>query len=385
MLVYSNRQTDRIAPSRLSLISRYIFREALGTTLIVMTVLLVILMSNQFAEILGDAASDDLPREAVFTVFGLTFLRYLTLLAPIALLLGVLLALARLNRDSEMAALAACGIGTRALLRPIGALGVLAAAGVTWLALFQAPGASREIQAIKYEAREQMELGALTPGSFSTTGADGTVLYVREADDDRLRGVFMQTETEDGVVVVVADEGERVRDPETGELSLSLKNSRRYEGVPGEANFFVAEFEEQRIPIQVQREEFVEGIDAKPTSMLIGSSNREDRAELEWRMAAPLSTLLLVLLALPLSRSAPREGRFARVGVGLLIYIIYSNTLSIARVWVERGAAPEWLGSWWVHAALALLAIALLLRESGAFARRRPYRYPILERHEPVA
>lgn len=385
MLVYSNRQTDRIPTDVLSLLSRYIFREALGTTVIVMAVLLVILMSNQFAEILGEAAADNLPREAVLRVFGLTFLRFMTLLAPISLLLGVLLALARLNRDSEMAALAACGIGTFALLRPIGVLSVLASAGVAWLALFQAPAASREIEAIKFDAREAMELATLTPGSFTTTERDGTVLYVRDAEGERLHGVFMQSERDERVVVVVAEEGERVQNPATGELSLKLRNGRRYEGVPGEAEFFIAEFEENWIPIEVERQEFVEAIEAKPTRALIESGTSEDRAELEWRAAAPLSTLLLVLLAVPLSRSSPREGRYARVGVGLLLYITYSNTLSIARVWVERGIVPEWIGTWWVHALLGLLALGLLLRESGALARRRPYRYPVRERREPTA
>ena len=88
----------------MNLISRYIFREALGSSLLVMGVLLVILMSNQFALILNEAATDALPRETVLVVFGLTAIGYVTLIAPIALLLGLLLALARLNRDSEMAA-----------------------------------------------------------------------------------------------------------------------------------------------------------------------------------------------------------------------------------------------------------------------------------------
>lgn len=369
----------------MSLISRYIFRESLGTTVIVMAVLLVILMSNAFAEILGEAATEILPRDAVFIVFALTFLRYVTLLAPIALLLGVLLALARLNRDSEMAALAACGVGTAALLRPIGVLSVLASATVAWLALYQAPAASSEIEAIKFQAREQMEIGALVPGSFTTTHAGSTVFYVRESEGDRLRGIFWQTESDDGVVVVVADEGQRLQDPETGEISLLLGRGTRYEGVPGDADFFVAEFEGARMPIPVDVDEFVEAIDAKPTSALVASDQPEDRAELEWRIAAPLSTLLLVLLAVPLSRTSPREGRYARVGVGLLLYMIYTNTLSISRVWVERGIAPDWLGTWWVHIVLALLVTFLLLRSSGVFVRGRPYAYHLKERREPVA
>ena len=76
---------------------------------------------------------------------------------------------------------------------------------------------------------------------------------------------------------------------------------------------------------------------------------------------------------MPLGRASPREGRYARFGVGLLIYIIYTNMLNIALVWVQRETVPEWLGVWWVHAALVTFALAMLLRQSG-FGIRTPTR-----------
>src|SRR5690606_9040365 len=127
----------------------------------------LILLSNQFAEVLGDAAAGSLPREAVFPILGLTSLSYLTFLAPFGLFLGVLLALARLSRDSEMAALAACGVGPETLLRPIGLLTLLLAAAVSWLALVQTPAASRMIEDIKRGARDALPITALEPGTFT--------------------------------------------------------------------------------------------------------------------------------------------------------------------------------------------------------------------------
>jgi hypothetical protein len=44
--------------------------------------------------------------------------------------------------------------------------------------------------------------------------------------------------------------------------------------------------------------------------------------------------------------------------------------MSIARVWVERGVVAEWLGMWWVHAALATVAVVLLAREDRPPALR---------------
>ncbi|HLF11615.1 MAG TPA: LptF/LptG family permease, partial [Gammaproteobacteria bacterium] len=226
----------------MSLISRYILRETFGAWLVVVAVLFLIFMSNQFAEILGDAATDELPRDAVFAVFALTSLRYLTVLAPIALFLGVMLALARLNRDCEMAALSACGVGPLRLLGPIGILTLALAAGVSWLALLETPRASRQIEEIKFAAKEGMQLAVLEPGRFTSPDSGDTVLYAREVVGDQIHDVFLQRQQGNRVVAILAERGVRIQDPVTGQLSFVLYDGRRYEGVPGESRFVIVEF-----------------------------------------------------------------------------------------------------------------------------------------------
>lgn len=353
----------------MSLISRYILREVLGAWLVAITVLFLIFMSNQFAEILGDAAADRLPREVVFAVLGLTSLNYLTLLAPLAVFLGVIIALARLTRDSEMAALWACGIGPGQLLVPVGALAIVLAAGVSWLALAETPGAMQRIEEIRFEAREAVRLDVLEPGRFTSPDSGSTVVYARAVTGNRIDDVFLQSAADDRVVAIVAARGERVFEPATGETQFVLHEGRRYEGVPGEKAFLVIEFEEHGIPVRSEPDEELEQrIAAAPTASLLGSRDPDERAELQWRMSAPVSLLVLALLGVALaSRSAPREGRYAKIGVALLLYMTYVNVLSIARVWVERELTPSWLGLWWVHAAAALVSVWLLGREAGWF------------------
>jgi lipopolysaccharide export system permease protein len=355
-----------------SLISRYILREAFGAWLIVVAVLFTILMTKQFADILGEAAAERLPRDAVWSIFGLTTMRYVTLLTPIALFLGVMLALARLNRDCEMAALAACGVGPGRLLVPVLTLTVALVAVLAWFSLFLNPAASARIDAIKQRAQQEMHLGALEPGKFMSPDSGNSVIYPREVVDNELRGVFFEHQQGERVVAILADRGERVVDPATGAVSFVLRDGRRYEGVPGDNEFLVVEFDEHGIPIpRDDDKEVVETVLSKPTSALLGSGLPTDRAELQWRLSYPISVLVLALLAVPLSRSAPREGRYAKLGIGLLAYIVYANMLLIARVWVEREAVPDWLGLWWVHVGAAALAGLLLLRDSGVFARAR--------------
>lgn len=359
----------------MNLIGRYIFREAFGSWFVVMLVLFAIFMTNQLADILGDAAADRLPRDAVLAIFGFTALRYLMLLTPITLFLGVTLALARLNRDGEMAALSACGVGLTRLLVPIGAFTLLLAIGLTWLALVLTPAASRRMEEIRFTAEQNVELSAIEAGQFVSPDSGATVIYAREVVGDELRDVFLETQQGERVSVILAERGRRVVDAATGEQSFVLYRGRRYEGVPGDSEFLRLEFDEGVLPIRADDEdEFVEVAAAKPTLELLRSGDLGDRAELQWRVSWPLQLFVLSLLAVPLSRTSPREGRYSRFGMALLIYLIYFDLLQIARVWMERGFVADDVGMWWVHAVVGLFGLWLLAREGGWFVRARAVR-----------
>ena len=140
--------------------------------------------------------------------------------------------------------------------------------------------------------------------------------------------------------------------------------------MPGENKFLVVEFEEQLVPIRPEdKDEFVEAAAAKTTRELLRSPALADRGELHWRLSLPLSLFVLALLAVPLSRTSPREGRYARLGMALFVYLIYANLLSIARLWVERGVISDAVGMWWVHVVVALLGLLMFARDGGWFVR----------------
>ncbi|MEO0997436.1 MAG: LptF/LptG family permease, partial [Pseudomonadota bacterium] len=189
-------------------LDRYVFREILGAWLAVTGVLLFILLSNQFARVLGDAAKDKIPREAVFEVIGLTALQYLTIIGPFGLFLAAMLALARLYRDSELPAMMACRVSPASMYRPLGWIALPLALLVGWLALLVGPEAIREAERIGAEARRQVDLGAIEPGRFIASGSEGAVIYAEDVESDgSLTNVFVQRSDADGVEVVLAERG----------------------------------------------------------------------------------------------------------------------------------------------------------------------------------
>jgi lipopolysaccharide export system permease protein len=350
------------------ILDRYIFREIAVTWLGVTMILLMILLTNQFARVLGDVAKGKLPKDAAFDVIGLSAAQYLTVLVPIGLFLAVMLALGRLYRDSEMPAMMACRVGPSGIYRPLLWLLVPLALGVAWLSIEGTPRALTTIERISAEARREADLNSIEPGRFTVFGPDRAVVYgERITEDGFMEGVFMERRLEeDSIEVVIAKRGEQVESEDPDTRLLVLYDGRRYEGVPGTPRFRVIEFAEHGIPYRLPS---LRALDLKPRAMrfrdLFDSANLEHIAERQWRLSVPISTVLLAFLAVPLARSRPREGRYGRIALGLLVFIIYFNLLSAAKAWVEEGDMSPTLGIWWVHGVMVLLILSLLSLQNG--------------------
>jgi lipopolysaccharide export system permease protein len=96
------------------------------------------------------------------------------------------------------------------------------------------------------------------------------------------------------------------------------------------------------------------------------------RAELQWRLGLPVMTVVLTILAVPLGRLRPREGRYARVWIAVMVFALYANLALAGRTWIERGQVAPALGLWWVHGLFLLVSlIALGMPTLRRLLRRR--------------
>ena len=361
----------------LRILDRYIFREIAQTWLAVTMVLLFILLTNQFARVLGDVAKDKLPKDAIFQIIGLTGLQYLTILVPIGLFISVMLALGRLYADSEMPAMMACRVGPLGIYRPLSWIMIPLVAGVAWLAMDVAPRALTEIERIGMEARRQADLASIEPGRFTSDKTGGAVVYAEKVlGPGTVENVFLQRRTDSGrIEVVIAERGEQRDSDDPNTRFFILYNGRRYEGVPGTSNFRVMKFAEHGIPYRLPG---VEDPELEPRAMqtagLISSTDPAHVAELHWRIGVPLATLILALIAVPLSRIQPRQGRYGRLMIGLLVFIIYFNLLSAGKAWIEQSTVSGSVGLWWVHALMLSFALAMLGIQNGYHRRLFTFR-----------
>lgn len=360
-----------LRPSRLD---RYLFQEGLTAWLGVTVGLLAIMLATRFARFLAQAAAGELPREFLLDIVALSSLQYLVILIPVSLLLGILLALGRLYRDQEIAAMTGCGVGPGTLYRPFLLLGLSLAALTAMLSLQVGPWAGRQADRLFRDAQRLIQFTPFEAGHFKELVGGRAVFYTAGTDrDGKLDTVFARLQQKDGTAsVVTAQQATQALDPQTGERVLSLEQGYRYTGEPGRADWDVLRFD--RFTTRVTPPPMLQlsgKRKIRETRVLLGSSDLEDQAELQWRIAAPVSVLLLALLAIPLAHTSPRGGRYGKLVVGILLYLAYSNLLALGQSWISKGYLPAALGLWWVHALVTALALVLIGRRLG-WALRKP-------------
>jgi lipopolysaccharide export system permease protein len=350
-------------------VQRYVLREVMQTWLAVTGVLVAILVSNQLSRVLGQAAGNAYGRHVVLDLIALGAIMNLSVIVPVGLLLAIVLALGRLYHDSEMAALQACGFAPARLLAPLLCFALVIAVGLGWLAFFQVPRADQQAQLLRQSALKEAQFGQLDAGrfrSFVSAGGDA-VFYAERVDaEGLLHNVFVRREAAGRIELALADTATYSKAASNGMHFVTLFNGRRYEGIPGQNDFRVIEFREHGIPIASPGDTAgsTQDPDTKPSRELFGSSAPSDIAQLQFRASSPIMALVLTLIAVPLSRLRPRQGRYARVGFAIVVYFVYSNLLSAAKVWVEKGNLPPSIGVWWVHIVMLVLALYLVFREA---------------------
>jgi lipopolysaccharide export system permease protein len=368
----------------LRIIDRYLARELLVSFVAATAILLLVSIGGTVADLLNKIARGRIPAELLFSLIGLRTIDALNLLAPLAVFIGVQLAYGRLYRESEMAVFAASGLPVTGLLRPLALLAVPLALLMALISFWLAPAAVRLSQNLILQANRSLIIAGLEPGKFVELPNGDGMMYVEgmSADGVQFKKMFVASERTVGIDkntpdaatkaigapvrinVITAADGELYHDVNGAERYLGLNNGFRVEGIIGQDNYRLLRY--VRNDVKLTDSEPDASTDAvkraAPTPDLLRSEDLVQRTELHWRLAAPISTLVLILLALPLSKSSPRQPRYAGLIIAGLTWAIYYAFMNIARNQLVSGKMSFALGMWWVHVPVLLVALYLLWR-----------------------
>ncbi len=327
-------------------------------------VLLLIVMTSQIVRLLGEAAIGVLASGAVWTVMGFTALRYIPTLFSLMLFITVLATLTRMWRDSEMVIWFASGQSIYAFIRPVLQFALPITIATTVLALWASPWAMQKSREYREQMLRKQDTTQIAPGVFRESGGAGRVYFVENFSEETQQGnnVFVQVRRGDKIAVITASQGMMTEDQD-GLRWLVLEQGRTLEGVPGSARYDIMEFERGRVRIDARGQAKVSpNLRSIPSGELFASSRPEQQAELAWRIALPVSGLILSLLAVPLAFFNVRGGRAFNMIFAVTLAFFYYNCINIGQAWIAAGKLPPAIGLWPLHAVFALLTVFLFRR-----------------------
>jgi len=336
----------------LQILGKYLRSETLKAFVAILLVLFLVTVGQMFTESLRAIARGVLPASMLFVELGLRTFDSLTLLLPLSLYLAVLAKLSQMYRNQEIVMFHSSGVSTRQMLNMYFPQMLFFSVFLMLISLFAVPAASKISESMTLAASKDISLMGLKEGVFQELSGSNSVIYIRKINVElnRLENIFVNVKHKDRVDTLTAEFGSQYEDEITGERYISLFNGFRNEGVPGSKKYQLMSFERNDIKLPRLEGKSVD-VDEKGKSVdeLFKSVSLIDKAEFHRRMSSPISIIVLMLVALSISKTSPRDGKYGSLVLGLLIFVVYINLIAIAVSLISQDKVPPWIGAWWVH------------------------------------
>ena len=350
---------------KLTIIDKYIAKELLAAFLSVIFVLLIIVLSTEVVHLLKWVSQGVIPLSAFLSYLTNSLFEFSVILIPLSLLMGILLAFGRLYHDSEMAAIMSAGIGPMQWYRPLMVVAVPITLILFLLLMYVQPIISYQRALIKADIRSQVEVDKLIVGQFNRSNKGDGVLFLESENDSsqQVENVFFQQHRDNQSYVDLATSTSSYYDI-SGQRYMMMHDGTHYIGNAGDADFKIIKYKDYGIHITKKQVKAHLSEKTKTPAALWSSTEPRDQAELQWRITIPIATIVVAFMALPLSRTDPRSGRYAKLALALVMYLIYSNLLGVGKTWIVQEKVPVWIGTWWVHI-IAIIVTLILLKRDG--------------------
>ena len=354
---------------------RAIRRELLNAVGAVFTALFTIIISVTLIRILGDAAAGKIASSDVLALLGFASLINLPVLISLSTFIAVLMVVARSYQDSEMVVWFASGVSLMDWVRPVMQVGVPMVLLTAVLSFWLTPWSQKLSAEQRERFRNREDISRVSPGKFQESANGQKVFFVEglSSDTTRVNNVFLSQNQTQESGVALAREG-TVRIDERGDKLLQLYDGRRYDGMPGSSEFRIMDFERYTVIIASNTKELAENKSARvlATVDLITDPTPNNLAELLFRISAPMTCLMQMLLAIPLGFVNPRRGRTLNLMIALLLAATYFNATNIMQAMVAQGKT-SFATSWWpLHAAAGALIVLLFFWRNNPNMRWHP-------------
>ena len=270
------------------------------------------------------------------------------------------------------------GLGDREFMNLIKPIIFFTFIVIFYLTIFAVPWAKQQKSYTEDETVNASEFSFITEGKFESFKNGEIVFYASESKvsdivgEQNMEEVFIYALDNESPVVVLASDAKKYTDAKNGSIYLRLENGTRYEGLPGDKNINILNFEKYDLEIvsgDIQKSiaSFSE-IEERNTIDLLREGGVNANAEIQWRISQPLSVLILSIFGVFLGKSSPRTGKGINLIIGIIIFMLYDNALLVAKSAIESGQLSPLIGMWGIHLLLLLILIIFYQFREGKVA-----------------
>ena len=308
-------------------------------------------------------------------IIGFNMLRDIPIIFSLSLFLAIIISISQMYKSSEAVIMNSVGIGDKGFIYYIQPIVILSFIVVFILTIYAVPWAKQQKSFAEDQTVNASEFSFITEGKFESFKDGEIVFYASEssaidsAGEQNMEEVFIYVSSKESPVIVLASEATKYTDSTSQSIYLRLKDGVRYEGLPGDLNINILDFDQYDLEIvsgEVQKSlsNFSE-IEEKSSINLLSDGSLLANAEMQWRFSQPLSILILSVIGVLLGKTSSRTGKGINLLIGVVIFMLYNNGLLVAKNSIENGELDPSIGLWSIHVMFILFLLIFYQLRQG--------------------
>ena len=361
-----------------SIISRYLLKSLVVFFLAIFFVIGLIVFGNQFVLTVQESVEHGIPIQELMPIVGFNMLRDLPIILSLSFFLSIIISISQFYKNSEAVVMNSFGMGDKSFIHLIQPVVVFLFLLVFALTIYAVPWAKQQKSFAEDETVNASEFSFISEGKFESFKNGEIVFYasessqIDEAGEQNMEEIFIYVSNETAPIVVLASEATKYTDSDNESIYLRLKDGVRYEGLPGDENVNILDFDRYDLEIvsgEVQKSlsNFSE-IEEKTSIDLLMEGGNLANAEIQWRLSQPISILILSFIGVLLAKTSPRTGKGVNLLFGIIIFMLYNNGLLVAKNSIESGQLNPFVGLWSIHILFILFIIIFYQFRQGKFS-----------------
>ena len=358
-----------------TIISKYLLKNLIVILIAIFLIISLIIFGNQFVMTAQKSVEHGIPLIELMPIVGFNMLRDLPIILSLSFFLSIIISISQLYRNSEAVVMNSFGIGDRNFMNHIKPLAIVIFLIIFSLSMYAVPWAKNQKSLTEDVTVNASDFSFITEGKFESFKNGEIVFYASDSSsisnsgEQNMEEIFIYVSNTDSPIVVLASEATKYTDSKNESIYLRLKDGMRYEGLPGDENVNILNFDKYDLEIvsgEVQKSlsNFSE-IEEKTSIDLFLEGGVLANAEIQWRLSQPISILILSIIGVLLGKTSPRTGKGVNLLFGVIIFMLYNNGLLVAKNSIESGQLNPLIGLWSIHILMILCMIIFYQLRQG--------------------